>query len=60
MFDELDVMINKSEWYPKGGDKAQIVPYTIAKLISILPKDADLDWVTIGINRHCIRLLQMS
>ena len=36
MFDELDVMINKSEWYPKGGDKAQIVPYTIAKLISIL------------------------
>ena len=47
MFDELDVMINKSEWYPKGGDKAQIVPYTIAKLISILPKDADLDWVTI-------------
>lgn len=47
MFDELDVMVNKSEWYPKGGDKAQIVPYTIAKLISLLPKDADLDWRTI-------------
>ena len=47
MFDELDVMINKSDWYPKGGDKAQIVPYTIAKLMSLLPKDTDLDWKTI-------------
>ena len=47
MFDELDVMINKSDWYPKGGDKAQIVPYTIAKLMSLLPKDNDLDWKTI-------------
>lgn len=47
MFDELDVMINKAEWYPKGGDKAQIVPYTIAKLISLLPMNADLDWKTI-------------
>ena len=47
MFDELDVMINKSEWYPKGGDKAQIVPYTISKLISLLPKNMDLDWKTI-------------
>ncbi len=47
MFDELDVMANKSEWYPKGGDKAQIVPYTIAKLMYLLPKDADLDWKTI-------------
>lgn len=47
MFDELDVMVNKSEWYPKGGDKAQIVPYTIAKLISLLPKNADIDWKTI-------------
>lgn len=47
MFDELDVMVNKSEWYPKGGDKAQIVPYTIAKLMSLLSKDTDLDWKTI-------------
>lgn len=47
MFDELDVMVNKSEWYPKGGDKAQIVPYTIAKLMSLLSKDVDLDWKTI-------------
>ncbi|MEE1317434.1 MAG: AIPR family protein, partial [Prevotella sp.] len=47
MFDELDVMVNKSEWYPKGGDKAQIIPYTIAKLMSLLPKNTDLDWKTI-------------
>lgn len=47
IFDELDVMVNKSEWYPKGGDKAQIVPYTIAKLMSLLPKDDDIDWKTI-------------
>ena len=40
-------MSNKSDWYPKGGDKAQIVPYTIAKLMSLLPKDTDLDWKTI-------------
>jgi hypothetical protein len=47
MFDELDVMVNKSEWYPKGGDKAQIIPYTIAKLMSLLPKNTDIDWKTI-------------
>ena len=47
MFDELDVMVNKAAWYPKGGDKAQIVPYTIAKLMSLIPAKYDLDWKTI-------------
>lgn len=47
MFDELDVMVNKAPWYPKGGDKAQIVPYTIAKLMSLIPAKYDLDWKTI-------------
>ena len=47
IFDELDTLVNKSEWYPKGGNKAQIVPYAIAKLISLIPSDADLDWRTI-------------
>lgn len=47
MFDELDTMINKSDWYPKGGNKAQIVPYTIAKLMTLLPSKMDLDWRTI-------------
>ena len=44
MFDKLDGLVNKSDWYPKGGNKAQIVPYAIAKLISIIPKNKDLDW----------------
>ncbi len=47
MFDSLDYLISKSSWYPKGGNKAQIVPYTIAKLIKMLPKDRDIDWITI-------------
>ena len=47
MFDSLDSLVSKSSWYPKGGNKAQIVPYTIAKLIKMLPKDTDLDWISI-------------
>ena len=47
MFDKLDELINKSEWYPKGGNKAQIVPYTISKLMTLIPKGRDLDWKTI-------------
>lgn len=44
LFDTLDSMIGKASWYPKGGNKAQIVPYTIAKLITLIPKSMDLDW----------------
>lgn len=44
LFDTLDSMIGKASWYPKGGNKAQIVPYTIAKLITLIPKGVDLDW----------------
>lgn len=44
IFDSLDRRINKADWYPTGGNKAQIIPYAIAKLISMLPKDKDLDW----------------
>lgn len=44
LFDDVDRLVNKSEWYPKGGNKAQIVPYTISKLIASLPKGKDIDW----------------
>lgn len=44
IFDSLDRLIAKASWYPKGGNKAQIVPYTISKLISLIPKGKDLDW----------------
>lgn len=47
IFDSLDKLISKASWYPKGGNKAQIIPYTISKLIFILPKGKDLDWKTI-------------
>ena len=44
IFDSLDRRINKADWYPSGGNKAQIIPYAIAKMMSMLPKDLDLDW----------------
>lgn len=44
LFDQLDKLIGKADWYPKGGNKAQIVPYTIAKLFTIIPKGKDIDW----------------
>lgn len=44
MFDSLDKLISKAGWYPKGGNKAQIIPYTISKLITLIPKGMDLDW----------------
>lgn len=47
MFLQLDKAISKAEWYHTGGDKAQITPYSIAKLMSLLPKDLDIDWRTI-------------
>lgn len=47
LFDTLDKLVGKASWYPKGGNKAQIVPYAIAKLFSLLPKDSDIDWHSI-------------
>lgn len=44
LFDTLDGLISKASWYPKGGNKAQIVPYTIAKLMNLIPKGKDIDW----------------
>lgn len=47
LFDTLDSLIGKASWYPKGGNKAQITPYTIAKFFSLLPSKKDIDWLTI-------------
>lgn len=44
LFDSTDRIINKSEWYPKGGNKAQIVPYTISIIMYLLPEGKDIDW----------------
>lgn len=44
IFDILDQLINKADWYPTGGNKAQITPYAIAKLMTLIPNDKDIDW----------------
>lgn len=52
IFDEVDSLVNKSEWYPVGGNKAQIVPYTIAKIVSMVPKDKSIDYNRIWQKQH--------
>ena len=52
IFDEVDNLVNKSGWYNTGGNKAQIVPYTIAKIISLLPKDKSIDYNRIWQKQH--------
>ncbi len=49
LFDGIDAIVADATgvWYDKGGNKAQIVPYTVAKLMSLIPQDKDLDWLTI-------------
>lgn len=44
LFDTVDKMVNNAEWYTKGGNKAQIVPYTISKIVASLPQGKDIDW----------------
>lgn len=57
IFDSLDSMIGKSGWYPKGGNKAQITPYAIAKLMTLIPKGYDIDWKTIWQKQSLYRAL---
>ena len=49
LFDTIDKIVADATgiWYDKGGNKAQIVPYTVAKLISLIPGDKDIDWLRI-------------
>jgi hypothetical protein len=47
LFDSVDRIVNNAPWYPKGGNKAQIVPYTIAKIIQSIPAGYELDWILI-------------
>lgn len=52
IFDEVDSIVNKSGWYPTGGNKAQIVPYTIAKIMSCLPDKTCIDYDRIWKNQR--------
>ena len=47
LFDTTDRIVNHADWYPTGGNKAQIVPYTIAKIIASIPKGKEIDWTLI-------------
>lgn len=51
IYDSTDKLIASADWYPTGGYKAMYVPYTIAKIISALPKDKDIDWKLIWKNQ---------
>lgn len=44
LYDKTDKIINNADWYPVGGYKAMYVPYTIAKIISSLPEEKEIDW----------------
>lgn len=44
IFNTVEKLVAKQAWYPKGGNRAQIVPYTIAKIISSLPKNKTIDY----------------
>ncbi len=44
VYDSTDKLIAAAEWYPIGGYKAMYIPYTIAKIVSSLPKNKDIDW----------------
>lgn len=43
IFTNVDRMILKQPWYSKGGYKLNIVPYTISKIISAIPKGKSVD-----------------
>lgn len=51
IFDTVDYIVNTSDWYPTGGNKAQIVPYTIAKIFTLLPDKMDIDYDRIWKNQ---------
>jgi hypothetical protein len=43
IFDSTDRVINARSWYAKGGCKAELVPYTIAKILSMIPRGKWID-----------------
>ena len=44
IFRTVDGTVAKAPWYPKGGYKLNIVPYTIAKIIASIPQGYTIDW----------------
>jgi len=52
IFRQVDQLVYKMPWYEKGGYKANIVTYTIAKLIDSLPKGYLIDYDRIWKNQN--------
>jgi hypothetical protein len=50
IYNAVEKLVFKQPWYPKGGNRAQIVPYTISKILYSIPSkksiDYDLIWKT--------------
>lgn len=44
IFNAVEKLVAKQPWYPQGGNRAQIVPYSIAKLLSVIPANKTIDY----------------
>lgn len=44
IFEGVDNMVKQASWYQAGGYKLNIVPYTIAKMFSMIPKGKAFNW----------------
>ena len=52
IFKEVEKMVGKQPWYPTGGNRAQIVPYSIAKILSCIPSGKSIDYDLIWKNQR--------
>ncbi len=44
IFNSAEKLIGRQPWYPKGGNRAQIIPYTIAKILNSIPNKKSIDY----------------
>jgi len=44
IFNAVEKLIAKQPWYPIGGNRAQIIPYTIAKILNSIPDKKSIDY----------------
>ena len=47
IYKKTDRIVNTAPWYNKGGYKLNIVPYTISKIMSMIPVDKSIDYYKI-------------
>jgi hypothetical protein len=62
IYKETDRIVNKASWYNVGGYKLNIVPYTISKMIAMIPNGYCLDfnkiWRKQSLSQPIIRMLK--